>query len=90
MSEEMIGESTILNCKYEYYLIKSICNIESIGNKLRYGIKVNSYDFNNNLVDTKCIFDIFGNKSKMIRVIKTLKRLQVTPVTLEDIIIDNI
>lgn len=90
MNENLICENVVQKYNYKYYLIESECDIENLGNIKRYGMKVESYDVNNNLIDTKTIVDIFGNKDKMIKGIGILKKLEVTPVTLEDVIIDNI
>ena len=90
MNEMLICENVIQKYNYKYYLVESECNIENLGNTTRYGMKVESYDIDNNLVDTKTIFDIFGSRDKMLKGISILKKLEVTPVTLEDIIIDNI
>lgn len=90
MNEELVCENVVKKYNYKYYLIESECNIDALGSIKRYGMKVESYDINNNLVDAKTIYDIFGNKEKMIKGINILKRLEVTPITLEDVIIDNI
>lgn len=90
MNEELVYENVVQKYSYKYYLVESECNIDAIGNIKRYGMKVESYDVNNNLIDTKAVPDIFGSKDKMIKGIGILKRLEVTPVTLEDVIIDNI
>lgn len=90
MNENLVFENVVQKYNYKYYLIESICNIESLGSVKRYGIKVESYDTNNNLVDTKTVKDIFGSKEKMLKGIKVLKNLEVTPITLEDVILDNI
>ena len=90
MNEDLICESIVQKYSYKYYLVESDCNIETLGSIKRYGIKVESYDTCNNLIDAKTIVDIFGSKEKMIKGIGILKKLEVTPVTLEDIIIDNI
>ena len=90
MNEELICSNRIQDNKYNYYLVESTCNIEYVGEVLRYGIKINKYNLNNKIVDTKCIFDIFDSKSKMIKAIRILSKLEVTPITLEDIVVDNI
>ena len=90
MSEILICENTILGYKYKYFLIEKLCKIESVGTILRYGIKVKEYDVKGKLIDSKAICDIFGNKLKMIKAIGILKKLEVTPITLEDVVIDNI
>lgn len=90
MNEELICENRILNNNYKYYLTENTFNIESIGEKIRYGIKVNGYDCNNDLIDSKSVLDVFDSRIKMIKAICILKRLEVTPITLEDVIIDNI
>lgn len=90
MNEELICENNISCYKYSYYLIESVCDIDALGKVIRYGIKINCYDNSNRIVESKCVKDVFGNKNKMIKGIEILKRLEVTPVTLEDVIIDNI
>ncbi len=90
MNEKFVCENVVKKYNYKYYLIESECNIDTLGSIKRYGMKVESYDVNNNLVDAKTVYDIFGNKEKMIKGINILKRLEVTPITLEDVIIDNI
>ena len=90
MNEDLICENMVQKYCYKYYLVESKCNIETVGYVKRYGMKVESYDVNRNLIDTKTIVDIFGSKEKMIKGIGILKKLEVTPVTLEDVIIDNI
>ena len=90
MNEELICSNKILDNYYNYYLVESFCNIECLGKILRYGVKINKYNKNNKLIDTKCICDILGNKIKMIKTIRNLSRLKVTPITLEDVVIDNI
>ena len=90
MNEELICSSTILNNKYEYYLVESNLNVECLGEIVRYGVKINNYNEDKKLVDTKCICDIFGSKPKMMKAIRILSKLQVTPITLEDVVIDNI
>ena len=90
MNEDLVFENVIQKYNYKYYLVESMCNVESLGSIKRYGIKVESYDTNNNLVDTKTVADIFGSKEKMIKGINVLKKLEVTPITLEDVVIDNI
>ena len=90
MNEDLICENMVQKYCYKYYLVESKCNIETVGYVKRYGIKVESYDVNRNLVDTKTIADIFGSREKMVKGIGILKKLEVTPVTLEDVIIDNI
>lgn len=90
MNENLICENVVQKFKYKYYLVESECRIDANGNIKRYGMKVEAYDENNNLSDTKTIEDIFGSREKMIKGINILKRLEVTPLTLEDVIIDNI
>lgn len=90
MKENLLYENVVQKYSYKYYLIESTDNIESISDSKRYGMKIESYDEQNNLIDTKTVKDIFGSKSKMIKGISILKKLEVTPVTLEDVIIDNI
>ncbi len=90
MSEILICESNILENSYKYFLVEKVCDIESIGKSIRYGIKVNSYNKNGRITDTKTIYDVFGNKRKMIKAIDILMKLKVTPITLEDVVIDNI
>ena len=90
MNENLICENVVQMYSYKYYLVESQCDIKTLGNIKRYGMKVESYDINKNLIDTKTIVDIFGSKEKMIKGIGILKKLEVTPVTLEDVIIDNI
>jgi len=90
MNEELVYENVVQKYSYKYYLIEAQCDIDTIGSIKRYGMKVESYDRDNNLVDTKTVSDIFGSKDKMLKGIGILKKLEVTPITLEDIIIDNI
>ena len=90
MKENLVCENVVKKYNYRYYLVESICRIENLGGVKRYGMKIESYDLQNNLVDTKTILDIFGSKEKMIKGISILKKLEVTPLTLEDIVIDNI
>lgn len=90
MNQNLICENVVQQYRYKYYLIESECKIDTLGNIKRYGMKVESYNENNELSDTKTIEDIFGSKEKMIKGINILKKLEVTPLTLEDIIIDNI
>jgi len=90
MKEDLICENVVQRYRYKYYLIESRSNKEVIHDNKRYGMKIESYDANNNLIETKTIADIFGSKSKMIKGIGILKTLEVTPITLEDVIIDNI
>ena len=90
MNENLVCENVVKKYNYKYYLVESICNIEAIGNTKRYGIKIESYDADNNLIDSKTIIDIFGKKETMLRSIEIMSNLEVTPITLEDIIVDNI
>lgn len=90
VSEILIGENTIEKNNYKYFLVEKACDIESVGVTTRYGVKVDSYNQNGKITDTRTISDVFGSKSKMIKAIEILKKLEVTPITLEDIIIDNI
>lgn len=90
MEQNLICENVVQKYSYKYYLVESECKIDIVGNMKRYGMKVEAYDENNELVDSKTIGDIFGSKEKMIKGINILKRLEVTPLTLEDVIIDNI
>lgn len=90
MIENLICENVVQKYSYKYYLIESECKIDIAGNSKRYGMKVEAYNEDNELIDTKTIEDIFGNREKMIKGINILKKLEVTPLTLEDIIIDNI
>jgi len=90
MNENFVGENVVKQCKYKYYLVESQCDLEILGDIKRYGMKVESYDVNGILMETKTIEDIFGSREKMLKGINILKKLEVTPVTLEDVIIDNI
>lgn len=90
MNKNLICENVVQKYRYKYYLIESECKIDAVGNIKRYGMKVEAYDENNELTDAKTIEDIFGSKEKMLKGINILKKLEVTPLTLEDIIIDNI
>lgn len=85
MNEQMICENNILEYNFKYYLIEPLNNIDE-----KYGIKIDKYDVNRKLIDSKCIPSIFYSKEKMIKAIRILNKLQVTPITLEDVIIDNI
>ena len=85
MSEEMICENNILEYNCKYYLIKPLNGMD-----VKYGIKIDKYNKDNKLVDSKCIPNIFDSKEKMIKGIRILNKLQVTPITLEDVVIDNI
>ena len=85
MNEQMICENNILEYNFKYYLIEPLNNIDE-----KYGIKIDKYDVNRKLIDSKCIPSIFDSKEKMIKAIRILNKLQVTPITLEDVIIDNI
>lgn len=86
MNEQMICENNILEYSFKYYLIEPLNNID----KKMYGIKIDKYNKDSRLVDTKCISSIFDSKDKMIKAIRLLNKLQVTPITLEDVVIDNI
>lgn len=85
MNEKMICENRILEYNCKYYLIEPLNSIDK-----RYGIKIDKYDNKNKLIDSKCIPSIFDSKEKMIKAIRILNKLQVTPITLEDVVMDNI
>ncbi len=86
MNEKIICENSILEYNFKYYLVEPLDNT----NNEMYGIKIDKYSADNELVDTKCIPNIFQSREKMIKAIRILNKLQVTPITLEDIVIDNI
>lgn len=90
MNEKLVCENVVQKYSYKYYLVESEYNLESTGSIKMYGMKIDSYDLNSNLVDTKTVANILSNKEEMIKCIGILKRFEVTPVTLEDVIIDNI
>ena len=90
MNENLVFENVVQKYNYKYYSVESVCDVDTLGSIKRYGIKIESYDTNNNLIDTKTVADIFGSKEKMIKGINVLKKLEVTPITLEDVIVDNI
>lgn len=90
MNKNLICENAVQKYNYKYYLVETKCEIDAVGNTKRYGMKVEAYNENNELTDTKTIEDIFGSKEKMIKGINILRKLEVTPLTLEDVIIDNI
>ena len=74
------------NC--EYILVKS--EADNGSKYITYGIKINKCDRYGNLLETKKVQDIGADKDKVIQIIKLLKDFKVTPVTLEDVIMDRI
>lgn len=91
MNENLICESSILENQYKYYLVECIGNINrDSSNTLRYGIRINKYNEAGEVVESKCVPNIFESKEKMIKGIRILNKLQVTPITLEDIVMDNV
>lgn len=91
MNEMLICENNILDHKYRYYLVERLYKKnDKMHESFRYGIKIEKYNVNDEFVDSECIVNIFESKEKTIKAIRILNKLQVTPITLKDIVIDNI
>lgn len=85
MNEELISENNILEYKYRYYLVETASKLE-----LKFGVRIDQYNNGGKIVDSKCVPHIFETREKMIKAIRIMNKLQVTPITLEDVIKDNV
>lgn len=91
MNEKLICENNILDYNYKYYLVKAPCNTDgNLNQNFKYGVKIDKYSVVGKIVDSKCVPHIFDTEEKMIKAIRIINKLQVTPITLEDIVIDNV
>ena len=91
MNEKLICENEILDDNYKYYLVGPASEERRMSNDdFKYGIKIDKYNSNGEIIESKCVQHIFESKEKMIKAIRILNKLQVTPITLEDIVMDNV
>ena len=91
MNETLIYQNKILDYNYKYYLVESSCSVnDNTKEILKYGIKIEKCNIADEIVDFKCMPNIFESREKMLKAIRILNKLKVTPITLEDIVIDNV
>lgn len=89
--QECMMETLLKNYIYKYYLIEYSAFDKYLYKIIRtYGVKIQKLTKERIEVESKTINNISINKERVKKIIRLLNRFQVTPITLEDIVVDNI